>query len=54
MSEKTLRRTRQAVRHVVADVARDAMVDIGADLLAIRGILYRGFWGRLRWLLTGR
>ncbi len=54
MSEKTLRRTRQAVRHVVADVARDAMVDIEADLLAIRGILYRGFWGRLRWLLTGR
>ena len=54
MSEKQIRRTRQAVRRVVGAVARDAMTDIEADLLAIRGILYRGFWGRLRWLLTGK
>lgn len=54
MSERQTKRTRHAVRHVVGAVARDAMTDIETDLLAIRGILYRGFWGRLRWLFTGK
>ena len=54
MSARVEKKTRQAVRAVVGAVARDAMVDMEADMLAIRGILYRGFWGRLRWLFTGK
>ena len=53
MSAATAKETRRALRVVVGQVARDAMQDQASDLLAVRLILRRSFFGRLRWLLFG-
>jgi hypothetical protein len=54
MSQSQAKGTRRAVRLVVENVARDAMTDVQADILALRAVIYRGFWGRVKWLLTGK
>ena len=45
---------RRAVSVAAKSEARRAMADQATDLLRVRLILARGFWGRLRWLLWGR
>jgi hypothetical protein len=45
---------RRGVRVVVESIVREELADLQIDVLAVRGILLRGFFGRLRWLLTGK
>ena len=50
----TARQFRRTVRVMAQAETRSAMADQSTDLLRVRLILARGFWGRLRWLVWGR
>jgi hypothetical protein len=54
MGTATARQVRRAVQVVARSTVREAMSDQATDLLRVRLILARGFWGRLRWLVSGR
>ena len=54
MQLATSRQVRRAVQVCARAAARDALSDQATDLLRVRLILARGFWGRLRWLVFGR
>lgn len=54
MSRTITAKSRRELRRIVGPEFADLVVDHNASIIAMASVLNRGFWGRLRWLLTGK